>query len=83
MCDHFFLGSRMDARWQEVWHRHENKSRDAVARELAARIFFSRSDDNVAFCFLRCRAVATAVAVARAASCGMQRAPINAHMFAK
>ena len=30
----------MDARWQEVWHRHENKSRNAVARELAARIFF-------------------------------------------
>ena len=27
----FFLGSRMDARWQEVWPCHENKSRKRCA----------------------------------------------------
>ena len=54
----------------------------AVARELAARIFFhDRMTRQWRDFFLRCRAVATAVAVARAASCGTQRAsPVNARM---
>ena len=53
---------------------------NAVAREPAARIFFSRSDDMAVACFfLRCRAVATAVRWPCAASCGTQRArPVNA-----
>ena len=46
----------------------------AVARELAARIFFhDRRIRQWREYFLRCRAVATAVAVARAASHGTQR----------
>ena len=60
------LGSRLDARWQEVWPRLENKS-------ASSPHLFSRSDDS-AFYFLHFRAVAAAVAMARAASCGTQRA---------
>ena len=55
---------------------------NAVAREPAARIFFhDRMIRQWRALFLRCRAMATAVAVARAASCGTQRAsPVNARM---
>ena len=70
----------MDARWQEVATRVTS----ALAREPAARIFdFSRLRHGSGAAFLlRCHAVATAVAVARAASCRTQRAsPVNAHML--
>ena len=55
---------------------------NAVARELAARIFFhDRMNRQWRDFFLHGRAVVTAVAVARAASCGTQRAsPVNARM---
>ena len=36
----FCLGSLLDARWQEVWPRHEKKSRERVTRAPVARIFF-------------------------------------------
>ena len=54
-------------RTQEVWPRHKNKSRaSAVALEIAMACSFSPL---------------TAVAVARAASYGTQRAsPVNAHI---
>ena len=70
-----FLKSRLDERWQqEVWPRHENESRERCDSSLHLR-FFSRL--GVLF-FLRCRAVATVVAVDRAASWGTQRAsPVN------
>ena len=77
----FFLGSRLEARWKEVWPRHEKKSRVRL-KSQQPEPFFSRSDDSAVACFfLRCRAVATAVAVARAASCGTQReSPVNVRM---
>ena len=53
----------------------------AVARQLATRIFFHDLMTRQWRAFLCCWAVATAVAVARAASCGTQRAsPVNARM---
>ena len=80
----FFLGSRMDARWQEFWPRHENKSRERGGSRASSpylRFFHDRMTRQRRAFFLRCRAVATAVAVARAASCGTQRAsPVNARM---
>ena len=52
----------------------------AVAREPAARIFYD-SMTRQWRAFFRCRAVATTVVVARAASCGTQRAsPVDARM---
>ena len=78
----FFLGSRMDARWQEFWPRHENKSRERCGSRASSpylRFFhYWMTRQRRAF-FLRCRAVATSVA--RAASCGTERAsPVKAHM---
>ena len=68
-----FLECRLDASWQqEVWPRHEKSVASAVDREPAARIFDFSHGSGVLF--LRCRPEATAVAVASAASCGMQRA---------
>ena len=66
----------MDARWQEFWPRHENKSRerfDSRASSPHLRFFHDRMTRQRHAFFLRCRAVATAVAVARAASHGTQR----------
>ena len=50
----FFLGSRLDARWQEVWPRHENESRVWLESQ-PPEFFFSRSDEAAAADFLRCR----------------------------
>ena len=62
-------------------------TRTRVSSAVAARVFdFVRSNETAVVCFfsgfiLRCRAVATAVAVDRAASCGTQRAsPVNANI---
>ena len=46
----FFLGSRLDARWQEVWPRHEKKSRVWLESQ-PPESFFSRSDDSAVACF--------------------------------
>ena len=76
-------GSRLDARWQEVWPRHENKSRARCGSRASGPHLFSRSHDLAVWraFYLRCRAVVTAVAVGRAVSCGTQRAsPVNAHI---
>ena len=48
----FCIGSRMDARWQEVLGLlTRTRVASTVAREPAARIFFSRSDDSAVACF--------------------------------
>ena len=46
----FCLGSRLDARWQEAWHRHDNKSCERCSSR-ASSPHFSRSDDTAATCF--------------------------------
>ena len=38
-----FLGSRLDARWQQVWPRHENKSRERRGSRASRPHCFSRS----------------------------------------
>ena len=77
----FRLGCRLDARWQEAWHRHDYKSCKRCSSRASSPHLLSRMTRQWRDFFLRCRAVATAVAVARAASCGTQRAsPVNARM---
>ena len=73
-----FLGSRMSARWQECWPRHENKSRERCG---SSRIFFPRSDDSAVACFfsivgqwLQWEQWPVLPVVAQRAS------PVNAHM---
>ena len=44
--------SRLDARWQEAWHRHDNKSCERCSSRASSPHLFSRSDDAaVAFFF--------------------------------
>ena len=64
-------------------NRHDHKSCERCSSRASSSHLFSRSDDSAAWraFFLRGRAVATAVAMARAASCGTQPAsPDNARM---
>ena len=55
----FFLGSRMDARSQEFWPRHENKSRERCGSRASSpylRFFHDRMTRHRRAFFLRCRA---------------------------
>ena len=42
----FCLRSRLDARWQEAWHRHDNKSCERCSSRASSPHLFSRSDDT-------------------------------------
>ena len=42
---HLCLGSRLDARWQEAWHCHDNKSCERCSSRASSPHLFSRSDE--------------------------------------
>ena len=46
----FCLRSRLDARWQEAWHRHDNKSCERCSSR-AGSPHFLRFDDSAVACF--------------------------------
>ena len=77
----FFLGSCMDARWQEVWPRHENKSRERCGSRASSpylRFFTIETRQWRAFCSV----VRQWLQPSRAASCVTQQvSPVNAHML--
>ena len=64
---------------QEVWPRHENKSRERRGSRASTRIF---DVFPAVMCFFFSRPVASGgSALARAANCGTQRArPVNTHI---
>ena len=46
-----FLGSRLDARWQEVWPRHENNSRERCGSRASSPYLLFTIGDSAVACF--------------------------------